>query len=659
MLALFAVNAYICQQLFWVDITKQTGSIEAAFISFSRWLKDHADWKWCPMWVNGTPVRRVYNPGLMVSVAELSRLTHWTAPHAYHFLTAAVYCLGPVTLFWLCYRATHRLGFAVIAGIIYSLLSPSTFLFPEFRADVGGWLLAKRFQTLVVYGEGPHLTALMLLPLVIWLLDEAACSRKWYFLLTAPVALAALVLTNWTGTTGLSFAIGAYCLSKLGAAESGGSRPVHWPTLAGIGVAGYLLAAPWIPPSLIRSAQASTAEMDVAMDRGTRIVSALALGLAAAGLHFWFSNRRVNSWVRFFIYFACISWVVVAARMWFQLPLVPIGTRFHLEMEMALAGVLAYAVLDLARRLPRGSQAAALGLLAIACVLQVRHYRHYARSISQPIDFATTVEYKMAHWFGGNMKGQRVFAPGTVSYWMNLYSDVPQFFGCCDQSVRYHEVPIASYLIYGGEDGETATTWLKAFGVAAVGVAATGSSQLGQPFHNPRKFEGVLPEIWRDGQSVVYRVPGETGSLAHAVNRSVIVRQPPRDGLDVGPLLPLVAALDHTGSSAELRWLNSHEAEITVQTGPGDIVFVQETYDPAWHATESDRELKIAPDALGLMTIEPGGEGPHVIRMRYTHSREDVLARIAQILGVLLLMIWAAWSRGLKTMHGTTALGKR
>src|SRR5947209_1594120 len=78
--ALFAVNAYICQELFWVEITRQTGSIEAAFISFSRWLMDHAgDWQWMPMWVNGAPVRQIYNPGLQVSVAELARLAHWPA----------------------------------------------------------------------------------------------------------------------------------------------------------------------------------------------------------------------------------------------------------------------------------------------------------------------------------------------------------------------------------------------------------------------------------------------------------------------------------------------------------------------------------------------------------------------------------------------------
>jgi len=58
--ALFAINAYLCHELFGTEITKQTGSIEAAFISFSRWLMDHAgDWRWFPMWVNGIPVRQV------------------------------------------------------------------------------------------------------------------------------------------------------------------------------------------------------------------------------------------------------------------------------------------------------------------------------------------------------------------------------------------------------------------------------------------------------------------------------------------------------------------------------------------------------------------------------------------------------------------------
>jgi len=649
--ALFAINAYLCHELFGTEITKQTGSIEAAFISFSRWLMDHAgDWRWFPMWVNGIPVRQVYNPALHVTIAELAKIVGWTTPHAYHFVTAAAYCLGPVTLFWLCYRATYNLGLAILAGALYSLISPSVFLFPALRADLGGWLFARRFQTLVVYGEGPHMTDLMMLPLAIWLVDEAVTGRKWFFVLAAPFGLAALVLTNWTGTTGASFAFAAYSLSKFGAEKTGGSRPAHWPTLVGIGVIAYLFASPWVPPSLIRSVQASTAGMDTVASPTSKVLLVLALGLVIAGFHFGFSRYRTQSWARFFVYYALISGLVVGAKTLFGLSLVPIGYRFHLELEMALAGVIAYGAVYAGRRLPRRARIVALCVLAIAGAVQVRNYRRYARRITEPVDFPKTVEYKMAEWFASNMKDQRVFAPGTVSYWMNLYSDVPQFFGCCDQSVRNEEVRIATYVIYSGDgtgdrDGEIATTWLKAYGVHAVGVAATGSSQLGQPYHNPHKFDGLLPEGWRDGESVVYRIPGQTDSLAHVVSRSEIVTAHPVNGVDVGPLLPLVAALERENKKpdggASLRWINSHEFEITAQTGPDETLFVQETYDPGWRAVESDRELKVVPDALGLMTIEPGAAGRHVIRMQYGSSREDTLARGAHFAGVLLLLGWA------------------
>jgi hypothetical protein len=362
------------------------------------------------MWVNGTPVRQVYNPVLHVSVALLARWTHWTAAHSYHFSTALAYCLGPVTLFWLCWRATRRPAFSLLAGTIYSLISPSTFLIPALRHDVGGLLLPKRFQTLVLYGEGPHITGLMMLPLVIWALDEAAAGRKRLFIFLAPIALATLVLTNWTGTTGLSFAIAAYCLSKLGAARPGG-RSIHWPILLAVGAIAYMLASPWIPPSLIRTVQESAENMDAATSWGEKFLVLLSLALAVLALHVTFERYETGSWVRFFAYFGLISGVVAGGKLWLGLSLVPIGHRFHLEMEMAIAGVVAYAVARAWEVLPRRARAAAAVALIAACAIQARTYRRYAQGVSQPIDFAATAEYKMAQWFAGNIKGERVFGP--------------------------------------------------------------------------------------------------------------------------------------------------------------------------------------------------------------------------------------------------------
>ena len=261
---------------------------------------------------------------------------------------------------------------------------------------------------------------------------------------------------------------------------------------------------------------------------------------------------------------------------------------------------------------------------------------------------------------GTRMNWVGAFAPGTVGIWMNLYSDVPQVFGCCDQSVRNHQHRIALYIIYSGDgagdrDGEIAILWLKTYGAAAVGVAATGSSQLGQPYGNPHQFDGLLPEAWRDGESVVYLIPQPSHSLAHVVDRSAVVRRAPVNGIDVEPLLPLVAALDDPAyPPATLRWLNQHEAEITAQTGPSQLLFVQETYDPGWHAMENGVELSVAPDALGLTAIDPGHAGPHTIQFIYTGGLEDRLARLAQLVGLALLVLWtilACWRERRSAVH--------
>ena len=104
---LFTLNAYIVHNLFNTEFTQETVSVDAAFMSFAHWLAGHwTDRSWFPMWMMGTPTRQVYNPLLHHTVAALSLFSGWTAQHAYHFVTATTYCLGPLTLFWLCYQST-------------------------------------------------------------------------------------------------------------------------------------------------------------------------------------------------------------------------------------------------------------------------------------------------------------------------------------------------------------------------------------------------------------------------------------------------------------------------------------------------------------------------------------------------------------------------
>lgn len=648
-LALLGINAYVCLGLFSVEFTERMESIEGSYMSISRWAVDHwGDLTWFPLWFTGMPFHRVYQPGLHLSVAALAKCVGWTPQHAYHFLTALAYCLGSVTLFWLCYRGTGQRAYAFLTGVLYSLISPTCFLVAGIRNDTGGLLLARRFQVLVHYGEGPHIAALALLPLAIFLVDRAVSSRRWPFIPLAAIGLAAVVLTNWPGTVALAMAIAAYCLSKVGS-----ERPIHWPSLIGLGAVAYLIVSPWIPPSIVASVLRNAQQSDATMLGSHQFLS---LGLLAAtliGLHFVFRRANAGSWVRFFAYFTVIAGSVSIGREWFGWRLLPQPNRFQLEFEMALAGLVAYCAVFALRRLPRWAQIGAVCLFALFCVAQLGRYHRYATSLVRPIDITTTIEYKMAKWFDANMQGNRVFAPGNVSLWMNMFSDVPQVAGCCDQGIPSQEYRIAVYTIYTGQnagarDAEISLLWLRAYGASAIGVTGPASTEYFKPYWNPRKFDGVLPELWRDGDNVVYRVPRRSSSLAHVVARSALVTIPPENGLLVEPLVPLVEAMESPEApSASLRWLSQHEAEIDAQVGVNQVVFLQVTYDPGWRATENGLDRKITRDALGMMAVDPGHSGACKIKLVYDGGTEASVTRVMRILGIVLLGCWMAlaWRR--------------
>jgi hypothetical protein len=370
------------------------------------------------------------------------------------------------------------------------------------------------------------------------------------------------------------------------------------------------------------------------------------LALALLGMHFAFQRLRIERWTRLFVYFALITGVVTFCE-FRHIPIIPIGHRFQLEMETALTALGGILGAKLLERVPRNPRYAIIAILLIAGVWQARYYRRDIRSRSTPLDFSQTEEYKMSQWIAANLQGQRMFAPGSLSEWMNLYSDVWQFYGCCDQSVLADEIRFTGYLTYSSEgagdrDVELTTLWLKLYGISAVAVQSTTNWQVGQPFLKPHKFDGHLDELWRDGESAIYRVPW-SGSFAHIVPQNALPSRHPINALDVEPLLPLAKAIDKPESHATIKWTSGHEFYMYFDANPGDVIFLQQTYDPGWHAWELSSEIPTSPNVFGLTTIEPhnfGGRNHHFIRMTYSGSTEDSIAYAAHWIGALLLIIW-------------------
>jgi hypothetical protein len=639
---LFAINFYICRELFHLEYSRHMGSIEGAYIGISRYALAHwRDLSWFSLWYDGIPYQNTYPPLLHWGVAMVAWVRGISPALAYHWTTALAYCLGPVTLFLLVRQLSGSRWAGFAAGLIYTSVSPSAWLIAEFAGDLGGLFRPRRLQALVYYGEGPHVAAMTLLPLAILLVDLAVRKRKGYYMAAAAVAVAAVVLTNWLAAFALALGIGAYMLATVG----------KWRDLvflAVIGAAAYGLAMPWAPPSTIAVTQFNAQ----IVGRNYRMVyQALPFWMAAMGCGLGvlkFTMRRVSRGLQFATFFAALTVLITLSESWLHAPIVPQAVRYHLEMEMALAMLAAMGAYEVLKGRSGTYPTVAVGLLVLLLVLPVRSFRHYARTaLMGTIDITQTSEWKTADWLNRNWSGERVMLAGSSAFWLTAFSDTPELGGGFDQGITDRELPGAIYgmtMHSGGEWAEWSVLWLKALGVQAVGVSDESSAEAYKSFLDPKMFEGVLEPLRRDGGDVLYRVGKAGRSLARVVPRIELVARTPVSGADVDPLRGYVEALeDPAMPEARFAWTGGHRARIETDLGARQVVSLQMAWHPGWHARVSGKEIAIERDALGLMAIYPRQSGACVIDLNYDGGVEMRVAEWVSGITALALLGWAVY----------------
>jgi hypothetical protein len=642
-IALFLLNAAVVSRLFQTEYLSQTGTGEGATISYARYARDHwPDLGWCPFWYAGLPFRNAYVPGLHLTVAAYSALRRISAAAAFHQVVAFLYSLGPVTLFWMALRFTGSVGWSLGGGLLYSLISPSAFLVPDIRRDLGSLFWAQRLHSMVGYSDNPHVAALTLVPLAILLLDVALERRRPAWYVAAALALAAVPLTNWPGAIGLGMAIAAYAFT-LG---PGWGR--KWAATAGIAALAYGLAVTWIPPSTIIRTQADTQTFEPANRFGPHHLMYLAVVTACTLLLLkLFSAARVPRYLRFFVLFFFYAAAPVLGRYWLGVTLLAQPHRFHLEMEMGFILSLVFGMRPAAGRwrVVRKPLGAAL---AVLCVVQFAQYRSYARRLIRSIDITQTSEYKTARWFDQHMRNSRVMVPGSTSFWFNAFTDTPQLTGCCPQGVLNQTIVIANYgintdLTAENRAFENTMLWFKALGVHAVAVSGPRSTEVYKPFYHPAKFVGRLPVLWREGDDVIYEVPWRYYSLAHAMETGDLVQRAPAHGVDTAPLVPYVEAIERPEApQLQMRWLNNETIVISGNLEPSQIVSIQVTASTGWHATVDGSPRAVYPDKLGFLTVVPRCSGGCTIRMYYDGGMEMRIARWLNRAAIAGALLWVA-----------------
>lgn len=643
----FAINACVCAPLFVTAYTDHLESIEAAYISLSQYFLNHPfSFGWFPLWYNGIPYPNTYPPLLHVVVAGVAWLFRISPALAHHAVCAAMYSLGPVTLFLMAGRLSNAWGASFLASLAYSLLAPSTWLIPAVRSWAGGGSNIARLQSLVKFGDGPHVAALTLLPLAILALHCAL--EKWCSAgaIAAATALAAVVLTNWLGAFALALTVVSYMLARVGEPVW---KTAAWRTLL-VSVLAYLLAAPWLTSSTLVAVR-DNAQYVIGGPYPLTIKQAVAgAGIAVTALVIaWLTRRmRVGLFGRFagllLLFFACL----VLANAWFNFYLMPQPHRYNLEFELALSLTGTFMLATLLTRLDRRIQAVLLVIVALFGAYELVRARRFARYTIHPLDMMRTVEYRAPQWLEQHLPSRRVFVTGSVQFWLNAFASTAQIGGGYGQGVTNPTLKIIRYGVpFTAGDGVRSAMWVRLYGGSAIVVSeSNGRDAYRDDWRDPDKFHGVLPELWREEGDVIYSIPERSRSLAHVIRSDQTAARAPVNLADDAPVQRLAQALeDPSLPLATFEWHGNERARIATSMARDQILFVQLSYDRGWKAYSGGARRAIRRDPLGMMLIEPQCSGPCVVDLSYDGGAEMKIAYVLRAVAIAAVLAWFAAER--------------
>jgi hypothetical protein len=638
--ALVWINYYLCRELFHTPAGSMA-SMHGYWIALAE--RAQGSWfhpSWWPYWNTGIPFEFAYAPLVPALTAAWAAVRHVPASFAYNAIDGLVYIAAPFALFLMAWTLSRSPTYSFLAALIYSLTASGQIVLPDGTFSIANFWLPWRFTITMLWDETPHLTALTFSSLAIALLWLAMLRPRWYHTAGAAVLIALATYASVFAPIGIALV----CICLVGALDPK-QRATCIGRIALIGIFAYALAAAFLPPSLIVAMQSAAQLGGEGWSPGSfTAIALIILGWAAL----WPLIQRIPAaHLRFIVLYAYLISAICIVALWLNRSFLPQPKRYRLEMEFALALLIAFGLRPFIEKCsPRLKLALALVVIAFAGEQIVSH-RRYAKDKLWPPDIQSTIEYRAAVWTNRNLPGVRVMLPGSIAQWADAFAPIDQVAGgtWSEDASPVHQFGVAAILTGGDtpeRDTRVSLAWLKGFGAGAVAVSGPDSWEYWKPFSRPRKFEGVLPVLWSEHGVTIYRVPQRSNSLAHVIPQAALVRRTPSSGADIAEIERYDAALDDTAlPQATFEWLTRNRIRIVATPGAGQAISVQVSHHPGWRATAAGRRIPIHRDGLGLMWLEPAG-APEII-LDYNGGLELQACRWLTYLTLSGLILFSLW----------------
>lgn len=646
-LVLFFITAALIRPLFKAGYLDKWASIESSFIADARFLMEH--WphpQWQPLWYAGTRFDYIYPPALRYGTALISMATGAWPVKAYHFYISFFYCIGIAGVYLLVRTGTKSRGTAWLCALATALMSPSFLFLTEFRND--SWmLLPARLGVMAKYGEGPHMTALALIPFALACAWKAFETYQPAFTAFAALVAALVVSNNFYGAIAV---IVFYPILVWSFWITHQDKRIRIPAPA-IPALAYGLTAFWLVPSYFRI----TAEnLKYVSQHGTTWSIWLAVAIAVAfaiATDKFARNRPERTWAVFTIGCAVFFSLNVLGNYYFNFRIAGEPKRLTPELDLAFILVAAVALRWLWTR-PNAALRWTAGVVTLLSFCTAGGYvRHAWHMFPLWPNYQDRVEYKVSEWVWNNMPNSRIAPSGSVRFWFDAWHDLRQLGGGSDQGILNGETEQSQWEIYLGPRPEPAILWMQCLGVDATYVPDKNSQEMYKDTEHPHKYDGVLPVIFDDHEgNRIFRVPRRYPARVRVVETARLnACQRPRANDDVEYLQAYADVIEKgPDSPATVTRQGTDAMSVSVTLAPGQSVVVQESYDPAWHAWSGGHPLPVRKDAMGFMVID-APPWSHDISLVFITPLENQLGCILTVVCILVLL--ALWVQSYASYH--------
>ena len=636
-LLVFIYTAMLIRPYFKARYTDKWASIESTFISDARFLAEH--WphpQWQPLWYAGTRFDYIYPPALRYGTAAISKLTGFWPVKAYHFYVALFYALGIAGVYLLMRVGSKSRPFAWLGALATSLMSPIFLFMPRFREDA--WMFEpQRLGVLVKYGEGPHMSALALIPIALAFAWLALEKRRPWALALAAVFSAGVAANNFYGAAALAvfYPILVWSLWITRQEKRIVVPAIAIPTLA------YGLTAFWLVPSYFLL---TVENLKYVSEHGTTwsIWVAVVVAVAFAVTSDKFARARPErAWAVFVAGCVVFFSLNVLGGIYFHFRIAGEPVRLLPELDMIYIMAAVLILQWLWDRPGIALRAVVLVVIGAAFWTSTGYIRHAWHMFPLWPDYQNRVEYRVTDWLWKNMPDARAYPSGSVRFWYDAWHDLAQLGGGSDQGLLNGELAPAQWEAALGAKPEPSILWMQCMGVDAIYVSDQRSQEVYKDFEHPRKFAGVLPVLYDDGQgNTLYRVTRRYPARARVVETARLnALKPPRANDDVEHLGAYADAVEKGPDAPPTLTRDGTDAmRLRAMVAPGQSIVVQESWDPAWQAWAGGKQLPLRKDVMGFMVVD-APPGDREIRLAFVTPLENRVGRILTLATFALLLV--------------------